>query len=96
MEHWSNVPVAIPEFVAPNLSTRRFIKKNKYYMYAASAAACIALLVLFLFPKENKGSEYQMFYCIDGDFDSNRPCSQQEMTIMVIDKNGRIIDINEL
>jgi hypothetical protein len=96
MGDWENNPVAIPEFVAPNLSKRRFIIKNKKIMVAASVAACIALLVLLLLPRENKANEYQMFYCFDGDFDSNKPYSQQDMTIKVIDKTGRIIDINEL
>jgi hypothetical protein len=96
MEHWSNIPASIPDFEAPNLSKRRFIIKNKYIMYAASVAACIGFLVLFLLPKENKANEYQMIYCFDGDFDSNRPYSQQEMTIKIIDKNGRIVDFNEL
>jgi hypothetical protein len=93
MGHWSANPVPIPEFKVRNLSKRRFIIKNKYYMYAASVAASIAFLILFLFPKENKANEYQMIYCIDGDFNSNRPYSQQEMTIKIIDKNGRIIDL---
>jgi hypothetical protein len=93
---WGIDPASIPEFVAPNLSKRRFIKKNKYYIYATAAAACIAFLVFFMFPKENQFYEYQMIYCFDGDFDSNRPYSQQEMSIKIIDRNGRIIDINEL
>jgi hypothetical protein len=96
MNTLSSGRASIPEFVAPRLQRRRFIKKNKYIMYAASLAACITLLVLFLFPKENKVNQYQMIYCFDGDFDSNRPYSQQEMSFKIIDANGRIIDINEL
>ena len=96
MNKLSYEPVSIPEFVAPRFQRRRFIIKNKYIMYAATTAACIAFLVWFMLPKESKMSEYQMIYCFDGDFDSNRPYSQQEMTIKIIDKNGRILDINEL
>ena len=91
---WGTVPHAIPEYKAPSLSKRRFVVKNKYYMYAASAAAVIAFLVIFLLLKENKTNEYQMIYCLDGDFDSNRPYSQQEMSIKIMDKNGNIIECN--
>jgi len=94
VENWSAEPVAIPEFVAPNLSKRRFIIQKKYYIYATSAAACAIFLVFFLLPKENKVSDYQMIYCFDGDFDSNRPYSQQEMTIKVFDSNGKMIEFN--
>ena len=94
MENWGTVPHAIPEFKVPNFSKRRFIIKNKYYMYAASAAAVIAFLVIFLLPKESKTNEYQMIYCLDGDFDSNRPYSQQEMSIKIMDKNGNLIECN--
>jgi len=74
IENWGAEPVSIPEFVAPAIPKRRFnIKiKTKYYMYATSAAACAILLIFLLLPKENKANEYQMIYCFDGDFDSNR------------------------
>ena len=91
---WGAEPVAIPEFIAPTLSKRRFIIQKKYYIYVTSAAACAILLIFLLLPKENKMSDYQMIYCFDGDFDSNRPYSQQEMTIKIFDPNGKIVEFN--
>jgi len=96
VENWGAEPVAIPEFVAPAVPRRRFNIKTKYYIYTASvAAACAILFVLFLLPpKQNHAENFQFVFCFDGDFDSNRPYSQQEMTIKVFDSNGRIVEFN--
>jgi hypothetical protein len=95
MNNWSNFPVVIPEFVAPAIPTRRFnIKIKHYIIYATSAAACILLLFLFFPVKETKANEFQVIYCLDGEFDSNRPLSQQEMVIKIYDSNGRIVEYN--
>jgi hypothetical protein len=95
MEDWCKTPAVIPEFVAPNLSTRRFnIKIKNYIIYAASVAACVAFLILFLPLRKNKANEFQMIYCLEGEFDSNRPFAQQEMTIRIFDANGRIVEYN--
>jgi len=95
LNSWRTNPVAIPEFVTPAAPKRRLIIKTKYYIYTASvAAACVIFLALFLLPRENETIEYQMVYYFDGDFDSNRTFSQQEMTIKIFDANGKIIELN--
>jgi len=94
IENWGAKSVAVPEFVAPAIPRWRFNIKRKYYIATSVAAACAVLLVFLLLPKENKANDYLMIYCFDGDFDSNRSFSQQEMTIKVFDSNGKIVEFN--
>jgi len=94
--NWRNIPVSIPEFEARGFSKRRFTINKKYIKYAAVAVACIVFLTVFLFPKDVKVNEYQLIYCFDNDFDSNRPYSQQEIRIKIMDENGRVLDVNKL
>jgi len=88
-------PVIIPEFIAPVTSIRRI--NIKTYLYAVSAA-CVIFLVIFLFHDHNKNEskndnkEIRMIYGLEGDYDSNRTVSQQEMVIMMIDSNGKITE----
>jgi len=87
--------VVIPEFIAPTIPKRRFKVKTKHYIYATTAAAaCVAFVMLFLPQRENEVNEYQMIYCFDGNFDSNRTYSQHEMTIKIFDSNGKMIEFN--
>jgi len=94
-------PVVIPEFVAPDIRKRKFNPKIRYYLYAASAA-CAGFLILFLHQGQEKTDlcptptppSIQMIYSFDGDFDSNKTVSQQEMKIIVIDANGKIVEYN--
>lgn len=99
-------PFAIPEFVAPNVCKHTSVRKHKlnlkikYYIYAASAASAI-FLIFFLRKEHNAEPPHvppsiQLIYGFNGDFDSNRTVSQQEMTIIVIDADGKIIECNEL
>jgi len=89
--------VIIPEFVAPNIRKRRLSLKIRRYIYTVSAA-CVILLIVFLRYGRNTeprcNPTVQMIYSFDGNFDSNKTVSQQEMTIVVIDANGKIIDSN--
>jgi len=93
---WSAQPVIIPEFVAPVARKRRLNVKIRHYVYAVSAA-CAALLFVFLLPERKSdlhNAEIHLIYGFHGDFDANRPISQQEMTIMMVDANGRIVEYN--
>jgi len=89
--------VIIPEFVTPTVRKRKFNLKIKHYIYAVSAASVI-FLIIFLRHEQSVEScsnpSVQMIYSFDGNFDSNKTVSQQEMTIVVIDANGKIIDCN--
>jgi ribosomal protein S19 len=89
--------VIIPEFVTPTIRTHRFNRKIRYYIYAASAA-CVISFVVFLLREQSTEPErnIQLIYCFDGEFDSNKTVSQQEMTIVMIDANGKILEYNEL
>jgi len=86
-------PVIIPEFITPVTQKRRL--NIKYYIYAVSAA-CAIFLIIFLFHDRNKNrnenKEIRVIYSLEGDYDANRTVSQQEMVIMMIDSNGKIIE----
>ena len=88
-------PIIIPEFIAPSARKRRLNIKIRHYIYAASAA-CVAFLIVILRPAQNVEAcstpTIQLIYSFDGDFDSNRTVSQQEMTIIMIDANGKIVE----
>jgi predicted anti-sigma-YlaC factor YlaD len=91
-----NKPV-IPEFVAPNIFKYRVKKKNWYYISSVSAVCVIFLVVFLLYSKRTESvhnNTVQMFYSFDGEFDSNKTISQQEMTIIMIDANGKRIEYN--
>jgi predicted anti-sigma-YlaC factor YlaD len=96
IENWSSQPVVVPEFVATVVPKRKLNVKIRHYIYAASAA-CAALLLFFLISEhngKNRENEIQLIYTFVGDFDANRTISQQEMTIIVIDANGKIVEYN--
>jgi predicted anti-sigma-YlaC factor YlaD len=84
-------PVFIPEFVKPDAQKRDLNLKIRHIVYAVSAA-CAIFLFVFLLPKQSKETDFLMIYCLEGDFDSNKPFSQQEMVIKIIDSNGKIVD----
>jgi hypothetical protein len=61
-------------------------------LYAVSAA-CAIFLIVHLFPKQqSKEKEIQLIYSFDGDFDANRTVSQQEMVILMINSDGKVIE----
>jgi len=86
-------PIVIPGFVTPAIRKRKLNPKIKHYFYAVSAA-CVIFLIVMLFPKQREEREVRLIYGFDGDFDSNRPVSQQEMVIMMIDANGKFVECN--
>ena len=93
---WDNQPVKIPEFIAPVPQKFKVNVKIRHLIYAVSAA-CVILLVVFLFPFRNVDEErhnniVHLIYTIDGDFDANKTITQQEMKIIMIDSEGKIIE----
>ena len=94
--HCNKQPVIIPEFVVPVARKRRLNIKIRHYIYAVSAA-CAVLCFVFLLPernRQNREKEIHLIYGFYGDFDANRTISQQEMTIILVDANGRIVEYN--
>ena len=93
VESWGSQPVIIPEFVAPVSRKNKLNLKIRHYIYAVSATTAV-LLFLFLFPERNElhPNTLHLIYSFDGDFNSNRTVSQQEMTIRVIDADGNTIE----
>jgi len=88
-----DIGVIVPEFVKPVFRKRRLDLKIRHYIYAASAAAAV-LLFLFLFSDRNElyPNTLHLIYSFDGDFNSNRTVSQQEMTFIVTDVDGNIVE----
>lgn len=84
-------PVMIPAFVAPVARKHKLSIKIRHYLYAASAA-CVLFLIIFLIPKRTVAKEVQLIYCFEGDFDSNQPVSKQEMVIRMIDPDGNVTE----
>ena len=91
---WKGQPDTIPEFVAPVTRKRELNLQIKRYLYAISAACAILLLIVLLFPKQSKEKDIQLIYSFDGDFDANRTVSQQEMEIIMIDSEGKVVKYN--
>jgi len=93
VRQWGRQPDVIPEFVAPATGKRRLSLKLKHYLYVVSAA-CAIFLIVVLFPKQKKEKDIQLIYSFDGDFDANRTVSQQDMVIMMIDSDGKVVRYN--
>ena len=91
---WGRQPVIVPGFVAPVFRKHRLKLKVRHYVYAVSAA-CAVLLFVFLRPEQSEddlNTTVHLMYSFDGDFNSNRPISQQEMTIKVMGADGNIVN----
>ena len=94
LENWNSQPVVIPEFVAPAVNKRNLNIKIRRYIYAASAA-CAAFLLFFLISEhyeQNREDEMLLIYSFDGVFDSNKPVSQQEMNMIMMDTHGKVVE----
>jgi len=91
--HWGRKLDIIPDFVAPNTRKHRLKLKIRHYIYVVSAA-CAVLLFVFLRSEQTAAtqSSIHLMYTFDGDFNSNRTVSQQEMTFIVMDADGNIVE----
>ena len=85
--------ITIPKFVFPEAQVKTVRRKINYWAYSA-AVACLLLFVAtyFGFREEPKQPEYVFLFDIETEFDANKPMSQQDMTIKVIDLNNKTID----
>jgi len=91
-----DIEVVVPEFVVPTSRKSRLNLKIRHFMYAVSTAAAAVLLFVFLRPEKHEDDHnittVQLIYSFDGDFDSNKTVSQQEMTIFMISSDGKVIE----
>ena len=85
--------ITIPEFVLPAAQVKPVRRKIKNWAYSA-AAVCLLLFAAtyFSFQEEPKQPEYVFLFDIETEFDANKPISQQEMTITIIDLNNNTIE----
>ena len=94
IESWGSQPVIIPGFVTPVSRKNKLNLKIRHYIYAVSAVAAV-LLIVVLRPEQNKeelNTVVQLIYSFDGDFDSNKTVSQQEMTFFMITPDGKVVE----
>ncbi|MFA5417312.1 MAG: zf-HC2 domain-containing protein [Bacteroidales bacterium] len=88
-----NTEVEIPEFKWPNQRKRIINHKFKRVIYSVSAA-CILVLVFFVFQTQKESTETKAFfqYNFESEYDANRTISQQELIINVIDAEGKVTE----
>ncbi len=85
--------ITIPEFTpAPpqKIFNKHKIKRILYYV----SAACVLMLVFFMFQTQEQSSESNtiFLYNFDGEYDANRTISQQELILNVIDAHGKVTE----
>jgi hypothetical protein len=87
--------VAIPEFTIPATRKHRLNANLKHLVYIISAACVAACLFFFLHPQKQAEEDRNNFlmYSVIKDFDANRTFSEQETTFLMIDSDGKIIEI---
>jgi len=93
MESLVDISDEIPEFVNRRPRIWRQNLKIKHYLYAVSAACAIFAFIFFYSAKKSE-NEYRLIYSYYGEFDSNKPYSQQEIVIKIIDSKGKIVEFN--
>lgn len=88
-----NTEVEIPEFKWPSQQKRIINHKFKRVIYSVSAA-CILVLVFFVFQTHKQSTETKAFfqYNFESEYDANRTISQQELIINVIDAEGKVTE----
>ena len=85
--------ITIPEFVLPAAQVKPVRRKVKKWIYSAAAACLLLFAVTYIgFRKEPAQEEYVLLFDIGTEFDANKPISQQDMTITIIDLNNNTIE----
>lgn len=86
----------IPAFVPPSPKRELPLWKRRLYLYPG-VAACCALLIYIMVHSSHKQvlpeAEYSIFYNLEGEFDSNKPFSQQDLQLYAVDRNGNIVEL---
>jgi len=78
----------IPEFVIVRGPRKHFISTGRFVYSAAAACLLLFILVFFNTREEEKINEVTMISDYASDVDANRPVSQQELSIYIIDQHG--------
>ena len=91
---WGSRPVIIPEFVRPVFRKKGVRLKIRHYLYAVSAACAVLLFVITRFEQNVAQESIHLIYSFDGEFNSNRTVSQQEMKFIVMSAEENIVEQN--
>lgn len=77
--------IIIPPFVKPVKTKQRKFKKTIIY---SLTAACILLFVLIFVDKIKPNTQNQLFISSNGEYDSNKPITEQALMISIVDPAG--------
>lgn len=86
--------VEIPTFTPQSTRTKKQYYLTKKIIYALTAACVLA----FLFFRTNKTKNTQnnplILYQMDMDFDANKPITDQDYIINIVDPEGNVSELN--
>lgn len=86
----------VPEM--PDVSTlitkQKPVKTLKQKLIYGMVAACILLFLVLMFETQNKSNNDSMilYYSMDYEVDANKPITEQEMVMYIIDENGNTVE----
>lgn len=83
--------IEIPGFKKPVPQKIMMSPKLRILMYSAPAA-CILILFLIFFQKQQNDVEIIYLYDLESEFNANLPVSDQDMVIQIIDSEGRLLN----
>ncbi len=81
--------VEIPEFKETLVQDKIIYPRFKKFIYSASVA-CILILFLIIFQKQDDKIEITYSYDLASDYNANLPVSEQDMVIQIFDSEGKI------
>ncbi|WP_430811221.1 MULTISPECIES: anti-sigma factor family protein [unclassified Carboxylicivirga] len=84
---------AMPPFVKPKAPKR--ILRQGIKWFSAVASIVVILLALNHFHKAPNAYDYFLYQTIDFKVDANKPISQQDFTMQLIDPHGNTIFLDE-
>jgi predicted anti-sigma-YlaC factor YlaD len=86
--------VEIPTFTPQSIPTKKQYYLTKKIIYALSAA-CVLAFLFFRTPKtKNTQNDALIIYQIDMDFDANKPITDQDFIINIVDPEGNVSEFN--
>ncbi|NOY95349.1 MAG: hypothetical protein GXO81_03020 [Chlorobi bacterium] len=83
----------MPEIPLFTNQGRQHVSLKRKLIYGM-IAACILLLLIFVIGRQqtNNKKDYMLYYILDFEVDANKPITDQELIMYVIDQNGNITD----
>ena len=93
LNHLTTETNDVPAFVRPETHINKRFTTLKKIVYSV-AAACILLFVFLFLHKKETPSTYQITYIqsFGQNVDANKPITQQELVINIIDENGNVTE----